>query len=388
MSKYFIIVLSTVILTSFQACYRTGIVRNDHLYSEKVNNRILKLCDSLEFCLDSETSPTIKYIQYFDADTIQALAILNNFNNNIYIYDCNTSNLIEKIKLNKEFYQGFCFDDNIYAYSYHKGVLSVINRDNYTVKQTIPMALQEDKYSEFYIPYPYASTLSPIMKYDKYIISVGYRSGESKAETISNRPVVTILNLKTKKISYAMNYPEMYSKYNWGGHMAYRLPYYTISPNGRIIVSFPASHDLAVSSLDSLSNVTMSFAGSRYIKEIKSYPAIKSPVGISSSDIWKWYMGNPSYEGILYDKYRELYYRIARLPDNDYENGVRGNHKPISIIVLDKHLNYLGEELLDIGPRYLPSNTFVSRNGINIQILTDNEDILKYYTYKYAEDNN
>ena len=48
--------------------------------------------------------------------------------------------------------------------------------------------------------------------------------------------------------------------------------------------------------------------------------------------VFEWYMNTPSYEGVFYDKYRELYYRIARLPDTNYKIGNRGNNKPLLLL--------------------------------------------------------
>ena len=387
MHRYIINILC-VLFISLQSCNRVGSVVNDYIYPETTSQEILHLRDSLEFTLDSETSPTIGYLQFYNTDTTQCLAILNDFNHTIYVYDYNTASVINKVKINTLPPQGFFIEDNIYAYSYIKGTLSVIDGDKFTHKMTSSMVLPEDRLSKVFNPYPYATTLSPIIKHNNYIVSIGYRSGESRYENSTNRPVISFFDLNTKNISTSINYPEIYSKYHWGGQMAYRLPYYTMNPDGKIVVSFPASHNLIVSSLDNLSSVTSIFGGSRYIKEIKSYPASKRKFGISSSDVWSWYMRNPSYEGILYDEYRNIYYRIARLPDNNYKFGERGNHKPIIIIVLDQNLNYLGEYLMSEESRYFPTNMFVSREGLNIQVLTDDEDILKFHIYEFNENDN
>ena len=386
MRKYFFIVFIVGII--FISCTHTGIIKNDHKYSENPECGTFHLKDSLELNLDSETTPILGYIQYIDADSTQSIAILNDYNHSIYVYDYNNKSLLNKIKINTTKPQGFFMDDHLYVYSYQNGTLSIIDGEKNIRRKTIPVALQDDRRLKIFNPYPYATTLSPIIKYKNYIVAIGYKSGEPIYETTTNRPVISVLDLITQEVSASINYPEIYSQYHWGGQMPYRLPYYTLTPTGIIVVSFPASHDLIISSLDNLSKVTTAFGGSRYIKEIRSYPSSKRKVGLSSSDVWNWYIGNPSYEGILYDKYRNLYYRIARLPDNNYKSGEIGNHKPIVIIVLDHSLKYLGEYLLPEGPWYFPTNMFVSKDGLNIQVLTDNEDILKFYTYEYMENGN
>ena len=127
------------------------------------------------------------------------------------------------------------------------------------------------------------------------------------------------------------------------------------------------------------------------IEYIKPYATSKEEVSIMDEyRVFEWYMNTPSYEGVFYDKYRELYYRIARLPDTNYKIGNRGNNKPIIIIVLDSQLHYLGEEILPPAKEgnYRINNCFVSKDGLNIQVLTDDEDKLIFEQYKVVINEN
>jgi hypothetical protein len=95
----------------------------------------------------------------------------------------------------------------------------------------------------------------------------------------------------------------------------------------------------------------------------------------------EWYMTNPSYESVFYDNYKKLYYRIARLPLKEYIPSDQ-NRKPKIIIVLDSNLNYLGEVSLPKDVKLEMFNCFISEDGINIQLLNDDEDNLTYHQYR------
>lgn len=70
----------------------------------------------------------------------------------------------------------------------------------------------------------------------------------------------------------------------------------------------------------------------------------------------------PLYLGIHYDRFRDLYYRIAKLPAGDNKDYILERSavysrfpRQFSVIVLDKNLNVIGEHLL-------PADTYVTRN--------------------------
>lgn len=231
-------------------------------------------------------------------------------------------------------------------------------------------------------PYPYCSTSSPLIKYSDKIITVGWVTGETLLETSYNRPVLTILNCKTDSLTFAVNYPDVYNKYNWGGGFAYRLPYYDLAM-GSVIISFSAVHYLVNYSLDT-GTETIHYAGSEKIDKISPFPYPQDK-SIDESEAWDWYMTTPSYEGIFYDKYRNLYYRIAKLPVANYDNGNKTNYKPVVVIVLDDKFQYLGEVSLPTDIKFRTMNSFVSKDGFNIQVITKNEDKLTFYQYVFTD---
>lgn len=79
---------------------------------------------------------------------------------------------------------------------------------------------------------------------------------------------------------------------------------------------------------------------------------------------------NPNYGNLIYDKYRNVYYRIA-YPKTEIEKGVRGlelrsyGRKLFSIIILDKNFNIIGETLF---PKYTYNSNlvFIHKDGLYI----------------------
>jgi hypothetical protein len=156
------------------------------------------------------------------------------------------------------------------------------------------------------------------------------------------------------------------------------MPYYDID-NQSMVISFSAHHSLV--RYDFATNSQSDFyAGSSEIKSIKPYPQPNKEISVESRAEVNWFMTNPAYGGIFYDKYKKLYYRIAGLPAENYNPNSRANKKQLLMIVLDSDLQYLGEVYLPIDKHLNTSNSFISEDGIHIQ-LNNNEDNLIFYRY-------
>lgn len=347
----------------------------------------LQLKDSIEFKLDSITTPYTSFLQYYNSENIEVLSFLNSYDNSIYLYDYNTTHFIKKISFSdfgvKDHIQGYYMNKDIYAYSYTSGYLYILDT-NKAVKQKFQMYKEPRSSEGITYPYPYLSTVTPMIILDSMVYSIGYRSGESRLDNDYNRPVFIELNLKNGKVANHINYPTIYKKYDWGGTMCYRLPYFTINDKDEFVISFPADHNLITGNLSNCDNIRSIVHPSNNI-EIKPYNKFKRFIYRSASDVWDWYMTNYSYEGIVYDKYKLLYYRIMREPLLLYETGDKGNFKPISIIVMDANMKYKGTYKLPNDLKFRPYNIFVSPKGLNIQVLSNNEDVLKFYIYEYHQ---
>lgn len=375
-------------LISFGSCTNNFQVTNDHVNKFKKVYTLVEN-DNYFLNLDDNTPSVSLCIQYIYTDSTEMLATVNKYMNSINLFDLKTKNKIKSYQFDLEGangigkISGFLYhnEDSIFTYSQSTNELNIVNSKGERFKRMILFETNK-RSSVAYFPSPNVVTSSPIKKIDNLLILNGYLVGESWDETFDNSPTTLMVNLETDKIDYANGYPEFYHKYNWGGGPTYRSTCYEVNDNN-IIVSFPASHEIQVFSIDN-NSYSHHYAGSDEIKEIFSYDSPKKRP-VDSEKVFEWYMGNPSYEGIFYDKYNQVYYRIARLPVDDYTPAITYNNKPVVVIILDSDFNYIGETLLPARHRYSPYNVFINEKGMNMQIKDDGEngdDRMTFVTFK------
>lgn len=379
-------VCSVIFIALFSSCNNGNKVINEDRNKYESKCKLIEF-KKKEFKIDDQTSYMTEYIQYIDKDSIDYLAFVNTNNNSVYFYKYSNSSFLKKITFEKEGNNGVnaiqafldVNRDSLFVYSYTTQILNLFDNNLNVIKRYKLYEDSESEKSDIIPPSPYMQTATPIRKIGDKIICMGFVAGEPTRETNTNRPVCIVYDLKKDKRESKINYPIQYSKYNWTGGFTYRMPYYDVV-NKDIIVSFAASHNLIRYNIDTGKSEEF-YAGSSSVNEISSYPQSKGSQ-ISRDDSWRWYMTNASYENIMYDRYRKVYYRIARLPKKDYNSTERGNKKPIVIIILDSNLKYIGETTLPSNENWFSCNSFVSREGLNIQVLSDNEDIISFKTFK------
>ncbi len=159
--------------------------------------------------------------------------------------------------------------------------------------------------------------------------------------------------------------------------------------NGKhFVFNFHSSHFLYTSSGDSL--FEKKNAKSKYVSNFVSYKAnnIKS-----IEKRRKKFLNTAEYYNIIYDKYRNVYYRFVRfgvkITDNDDVMTMLKFPKQFAIMILDKDLNILGEQLM-------PKNTynmnmyFVAPEGLyistnHIKNPDFDEDYLKFELFELKE---
>lgn len=380
---------SVVVALLLLSCNNQGKVTNKgkELYR---NEYVIEKESVKEFALDDETSDYVGYLQLIDRGQDEVLAFVNSRSNSIYFYNYTTMEYEGKIQYDKEGQNGvskmqaflYINKDSIFTYSYNVNILFLTNSEGKVLDKYKLFEMPTDL-SQGLLPAPYVQTSTPLRKVGDNIICMGFEPAETSYETETNRPVACILNTISKEVKYAINYPKQYAEYNWGGGFAYRMPYFDVNSRGEVVVSFAAENDILVYSILDES-LTGYYAGSYQIDKISSFNFPKD-VPIDEAKAKDWYLSNSAYQNIIYDKYRNIYYRIARLPlGDDAVKDVR--KKPIKIIILDEHFTYQGEVKLDESKRYNLNNCFASEEGLNIQFFTDDEDKISFYVYSFKED--
>lgn len=92
------------------------------------------------------------------------------------------------------------------------------------------------------------------------------------------------------------------------------------------------------------------------------------------------YLDQYLYAGIIYDKYRHFYYRLVLLPLEDYDlNDAKTQQKQLAVMILDESFRVVGEFELP-KDTYKYRNLFVSREGLHVNALSEDDDFLRFVT--------
>jgi hypothetical protein len=360
---------------------------------EKKINRIgvkeytMELLPYKTFSLDENTTQATGYIQVFEIDDTARFTMFNPTKYNILIYDIASGNMIYEVSLFREgpdnvgkSIEGYYLStlDSIYLYDYWESVLILVDRNGKIInKYNISDKLLQSTEDCVIPPYPYPRSDAPIRMVKDNIILQGMngRKQECKNPTYM---VTALYNIKTGSIIFANPYPEVYGDHSeissWGV-FSYREVFYDVNNQDEMIVSFPADDHIYVYDISS-GNTKKFFAG--YSDKDHISPLYnKTRYG----DLVH-YLEQTQYVGVFFDKYKNLYYRLVAHPLYDYDVNNRSTwSKKISVIILDSHFNKVGEyDVLEYTNQY--SNTFVSEEGLHINVESEDDDYLKFISLK------
>ncbi len=361
--------------------------KNDRVHRTEDYSLIVK-ADKC-FNLDSETFQTTEYLQLFKSGEEIIFSFVNEYDNSIVLYDYATGENMRKIKFEREGANGInsvtsyliINEDSIYLYDRTTHLLSLAN-DRSIVKDkkriNIVRCLKGD--SIFAPSELFPRTNSPILKIGDELLLSGTLFYEFEGENDSNRPVMAFYNLQKNTIRYSDSYPSMYHSGNWGGSFTYRFPYYTLSPNNELVISFAADHNIRVHHVDSLQYHEF-YAGTK--EDIVIEPVEKSLdfEHFSPEADRDHYVHSLNYGCIHYDSYREVYYRLAGHPDSSIDPKEGVLRKPMSVTILDKNFQIVGETMLP-QELYLLNQCFVGPDGFHIQVESEDDDIMRFKTFE------
>ena len=329
--------------------------------------------------VDENTYYLSKSMFQFEEDDKEYLLFgnLEKRQHELLIYDLEGQNLHKRILLEKEGPNGLpgiwgCipfFDSKTFLVSQHGvGRTTIIDGEGnvlrkYNMRQTTNnnnrRVLWAD--SRFGVSFFY----TPSFTRDSIVyFSNGYfirkRLNREDWKTI---PMFNSLNLKNGHVgTLPIHYPDIFEddvEIPAGGGYAFTYDYNY--KEGRLVCSLTGYDSIMVS--DDLKQVRWHNGKSRYLKSIR--PRVYEANGF---DWLRESKGGPKYHNIMYDKYRDVYYRIAEFP---YE--FKANESPFddpkgrefSVIVFDKDFNIIGETKFP-GNKYFYKMSFVGRDGLYI----------------------
>ncbi|XVJ67372.1 MAG: DUF4221 family protein [Lacibacter sp.] len=360
--------------------------------NEETEEKVLKLSitSGKKIKLGNQSIPYSTNISIEKVGLQQLLIMLNPGLNSISMYDFHTGkheiDIKFKLQRDKKAVKidgvKFINYDSIFLYNYSKGVIFLANyegviKDSFLIGKK---ALRDTINSKYYFyPWPSVNTGRPISKIENHILIAGSVSGETIFDSGYNRPVFSLLNLTTKEIKYGLTYPANYQRNNYGGY-EYRHIYYTISGDNAYF-SFPATdtilqYDLKNSIIKKIS------IGDEFNPKAKM---LKNTKGLCPNDklLNQIFYTSDSYKEIIWDPYRNIFYRFYELALSKSELNKYGQGlKKFKIQIFDSNFKHLGttDKISDNSS----SIFFVGTEGLyllNTKKSNDNEAYFDCFSY-------
>lgn len=297
------------------------------------------------------------------------LAYLNSKKNTIQFYNLETKTLEGKIKLAIEGpngignIQGFnaISLDSVFVISTQYSKIFLLNKEG-EVQQTINY-LTSISGNDIMPAKIQSEPLQRIEFTNNKIYLTDLASGNwqtmSQKELLKTSLCVEIDSLNKTVTQLPFSYPADY----WAD--GNKEPIFSrIYENETFIYSFSGDNNIYVTQDHATSKKY--FAGSKYIKTVNPYPK-----NMDMDDLLRYYCETSTYSTIVFDPFRNVYYRFAFLgkkPEKG-ENLMKKVMNPSSptIVILDETFNIIGETKLDEN-KYIVKNMFINEKGLYLSL--------------------
>lgn len=292
----------------------------------------------------------------------------------ILIYSIDTQSLVKRIYINTEGansvvggFGGYYIADmeHIYIPSLYINTIFVADTAG-NVNQKIDYA--RTKENRQLLPFiPSGKSQMVFIGDDLYIPQkMNLRLGEKAVE---ESPVKVVLDTIQKTVeALPMRFPPLISSKDYGTVGAFGANYSCCFDGKRFIYSFDADEDLYIT-LPPHKDIERKKAKSKYVDNVTVFRSNEEDF----QKLIKAQCEHASYDKILYDKYRDVYYRFVYPPcevddySGYYVDLLRSGRKSFSIIILDNQLDIIGETSLP-AYTYNPNLSFLLEDGLYISL--------------------
>jgi len=210
-------------------------------------------------------------------------------------------------------------------------------------------------------------------------------------KTLENNSLAAILDTSKNVTELSLvKYPNLINYKDLGTSAGFGYQYRRIFDGENFIYSFLYSDTVYKISKDHQT-------AEKYILKSKYIPQIKIN-RLKTDDfnkILRLTCEEATYEDLLYDKYRNVYYRFAcpntTVDNNDsYLEIIRSGKKQFSILILDYNFNIIGETLFP-EYTYVPTAHFINEDGLYISCShfknpNYNDDWLKFQRFELVKE--
>ncbi|MHA7131522.1 DUF4221 family protein [Algoriphagus namhaensis] len=391
MKKWLVILYPTFLL--ILGCSR---VSQNYSDLKLVSKRIL------EIPLEETTSASWGTLQYLDLETDEYLVyhdLIKSPNKEIHFFHLNENDKSFKVDVSMDGPNGVGHLDAVHVKNLDS--IYVLNRFAYRlfhidksgiVKNTYSLTSDKKQVSQGLTYLPGSLPFSPIVDLGMQLF-LPARADVNPLENFNYKSFNTgiFLNLEDKTVRYNLFYPESYFNSGFWG-MQLEIPSTVVNFKDSVIIqSFPIEDRLMIYDFDLNLIDTPSLFSEFYKGEFHSL----SEATLDPKIFYPHIYSNPSNKSILFDPYRDLYYRIYNgpYPDATIENMARSNFTfwdkknqyPTRILmVFDRGFKEVGLIELD-RDRYFVDFIRVVKDGLLIQVQSDDEDknVFEIFEIKY-----
>jgi len=370
MYKVFTLLFFTMI---FFSCKKT---KHDNNFS--TNNYVEKwsLMDNglIKFPLDSTISKSsITSIQYSTFHDKSYFSFLNEHDNSLNYFDLDDINKNHKVRFEYEGPNGVGFFslltghylknlDSIYIYTNESSQINLLNsKGELLSKKNVLLKDGEVVHKNVFVTKSNVIHLSN----GKLYLPCSVRP----LEQYKQERIILEVDEGLSSTSYKVNFPEVYDTGFFGSTFNY-VPSIAGPKKGNNVATFPMSAGLY--EIDTNGNIiNAKYAPSKHFDKIEPMKGMDKSyeLNLNSRDWTRerhYSYSTPNFSKILYDKYRDLYYRIVHIRPSLEAVKLGSTTPDFSVIIFDKELNKVGETDIMDNTVYDPVMMSVFKEGLAI----------------------
>ncbi len=343
------------------------------------------MTSSVTFDIDDETRDFSLNVRYFETEDGQELILhLNELNNSIGIYDLEQSKKIRHVYYEVNGPNGVGdingFDlvnlDSVFLLAGYEYKISMVRiREDSDTVQLYHTLNMRDFNTDLEMT-PSASVSEPItVRNDSIIIAAVPYLHLDRTNMYQSGKNLIMIDMNDQQFNSYNLFPTLYDD-RWTIH--YMETSYTYQPEEELLVfSFPI--DDSIMTIDKYGNRKSYLVKSAVVRPPKPFNGNYE----DEEQITKHYLKQSNYGYIMYDHYRQYYYRFTETVAKKViaRYGTKFLARNIGLMVLDKDFNVLGEtEYLNIGPY---SVYFIGKKGLYRLTGSDNESEMTFELYEF-----
>lgn len=323
------------------------------------------------FPIDENTSYLSKSIFQFERNGEEFLHFENSQNStyDIVIFDIDSQKVERRIPLQSEGPNGvismfgskpFPNSDNFLAFQHLVFRISILNKNGEVLRN-----YQLKSPGRFVRVLMGSFAQWPTFIKDSVLYFNQSCKSKKRNEVYAPLPMFASLDFRTGEIDF----PSLYFPTTFDGDYTHisgddEFSYDYNEKEGRLVCSFMKYDSIMVT--DDLKNVRWYDAKSKYLGSMK--PNVNNHTNTQGALIK--YSEESKYSHIMYDKYRDVYYRFAEMPcelaedETPYDVGAP-KAREFSVIILDKDFKIVGETKFP-GNKYFYNMSFIGKDGLYI----------------------